>query len=352
LLCDDVSGTALVPEAGEQLTKALNSELDGQAAKHAETIEAKVADFETMDVATDVVSAQGLTVERSTRQIATHLADLDRDTRKVIGSVKEGAGKDYYRYRVDKAGGDTDTLTIRTEVAALFSVDGVLDSLDDAATSWVQKRLSDHMVAIKNTTGATRDAYRRVQEMTVAPEAVTVDLRDNLATASSSASGPLPTFRKHLYADSAGLFPARLNSWETIVVETEIARDNTVAWYRNPSRATPAALRIAYQRDDDRWTSLQPDFVVISRRDDGSLSASIVDPHGDHLADARSKLAALADYAENHGGAFVRVESVTEADDGLRFLDLCEQQVRDEVRAFEGAQVGGLYTTAVAGSYG
>jgi len=352
LLCDDASGTALIADAGEQLTKVLNLELDGQAATHAEALDANVDDLVTMDVGTDVVDAQGQTVRRSTRQIATHLADLDRDTRKIIGAVKEGAGNDYYRYRVDKAGDDADTPSIRTKAAALFGVDGVLDAVDAAATTWVQQQLSDHAVAIKNTTGATRDAYRRVQEMTTAPEAATVDLRDNLTTATSAADGPLPTLAKHLYADSSGMFPARLNSWETTVIETEIARDTTVAWYRNPSRATPAALRIAYQREDERWTSLQPDFVVISRRDDGTLAASIVDPHGDHLADARNKLVALADYAEEHGDAFVRIESITKTDGELRYLDLAEQAVRDEVRNFEGAEVGGLYTTDVSDSYG
>lgn len=39
--------------------------------------------------------------------------------------------------------------------------------------------------------------------------------------------------------------------------------------------------------------------MIVSRRDDdGSLAASIVDPHGDYVADARAKLQTLADYAE------------------------------------------------------
>jgi len=44
--------------------------------------------------------------------------------------------------------------------------------------------------------------------------------------------------------------------------------------------------------DAGSWASLQVDFIVVSRRDDGSLAASIVDPHGDHLADAKGKLRA------------------------------------------------------------
>jgi hypothetical protein len=49
---------------------------------------------------------------------------------------------------------------------------------------------------------------------------------------------------------------------------------------------------------------------AVSRRDDGSLVASIVDPHGDHLADAKFKLRALADYADTYSGEFLRIESV------------------------------------------
>jgi len=95
--------------------------------------------------------------------------------------------------------------------------------------------------------------------MTSASEAVTIDLRDNLTTATVSADGaPLATFGKHFYSGDDGMFPARLNAWETQAIETEIARDTTVAWLRNPSRATPAALRIAYQTDAGVWTSLQP----------------------------------------------------------------------------------------------
>jgi len=90
-------------------------------------------------------------------------------------------------------------------------------------------------------------------------------------------------------------------------------------------------------------------FIIISRRSDGSLGASIVDPHGDHLADARAKLRALADFAEAHGDRFVRVDSIAKASDGsLRSLDLTEGSVRDAVRAFEGGKVTALYEAPIA----
>ena len=157
----------------------------------------------------------------------------------------------------------------------------------------------------------------------------------------------MTTFRdsaSHVFADADGTYPADLNDWERTVVETELARDGFVAWYRNPGSATPASLRIAYQNDEEEWASLQPDFIVVSRRTDGTLGASIVDPHGDYLADARAKLQALAAFAERFGDRFVRIESVAKVEDGsLRVLDLADPAVRAEVLAFQGGKVTALY---------
>ena len=74
------------------------------------------------------------------------------------------------------------------------------------------------------------------------------------------------------------------------MIEREIQRPTFVAWYRNPMRANPAALRIAYQTEAGTWASLQLTSWLSPAVPTGSFGASIVDPHGDHLADARVKL--------------------------------------------------------------
>lgn len=345
LLTDDKSGSALMPNAGQQLTKALNKRLDGLAAEHEDQVDENVEDIETGQIHRSRLSAVGEELESTTREVKTHFADIDRDTRKIIKRIKEGAGQDFYAHRVEKEGDGADKFAIRVRVAALFMIDEVVQALDDAATKWVQDRLDKFAVEIKNTTGAIRNDYLRVQEQTVDPEPVDLILRDNLKSATRDGDGnPLPTFSGHLYADSDGQFPVALNKWERTVIETEIERQSFVAWYRNPARATAAALRIAYQTDAGDWTSLQPDFLVVSKRDDGSLGVSIIDPHGDHLADAKNKLKALARYAERFGDQFVRIESITEATDGtLRSLDLKEAAVCEAVEDFAGAEVGALY---------
>lgn len=229
----------------------------------------------------------------------------------------------------------------------------MIAGVEAAATDFVKEHLAKFAVEIKNTTGATRDGYRKVQEQTAAPEAVTVELRANEKAATKNGAGDdLPTFEGHLFADASGRYPVELNDWETEVVTIEAARPSFVGWYRNPSRATPNALRIAYQDDAGSWASLQVDFVVVSRRTDGTMAASIVDPHGDYIADARAKLRALADFAELHGDRFIRIVSIAKGDDGsLRALDLLEPGVRTAVRDFDGAKVTALYDSAVAVPY-
>ena len=353
LLTDNKNGAALLGDAGKRLTGALNKRLDGLTVMNNERVAANVKDIKTAQVHRSRLSVFGEELNSSTRTIKTHVVDIERDTRKIIRRIKEGAGHDYYVHRVEKAGSGADKFDIRMEVAALFMIDDVVDALDVAATEWVKDRLDEFNVEIKNTTGATRNDYLRVQEQTVDPEPVEIILRDNVKTATRDGGGNLlPAFDGHIYADDNGQFPVILNRWEREVVETESSRQSFVAWYRNPARATAAALRIAYKNDAGDWTSLQPDFLVASKLDDGTLGISIVDPHGDHLADAKNKLLALADYAERFADQFVRIESITQSTDGnLRSLDLREPAVREAVREFSGSEVGGLYESAVSLPY-
>jgi len=356
LLTDKIEGQALLPGAGNHFTKTLTSKLDGLAAEYAELVTTNVQNLETAQVRRTSVTHTGETIASATRSLQTATRDLDRDTRRIVSSVKEGVGKDYVRYLVEGTGETADVLAIRTEVAALLLIDGVIGEIEATATKWVQERFSQFAVEIKNTTGAAKDAFMKVKEQTSEQEETGIELSVTLKAATMDSNKPeadaLATFEGHLYADSQGKFPAKLNDWERAIVETEVARPSFVAWYRNPSRAGVSSLRIGYERDDGKWGSLQADFIVISRRTDGTLAASIVDPHGDHLADAKAKLRGLANFAERFGDRFVRIESVAKGGNGvLRSLDFLNKDVRDSVRAFEGGKVTALYESGVAADY-
>jgi type III restriction enzyme len=353
LLADSPSGQpSLVPDAGQELRQALNARLDGLAAEFANEVADQFADLNSTEIHRTTTDTFGTEQSTATRSVKTHLADLDRDTRKVVRSIREGVGTDYLEYRARRAGEDADLFDIRVEVAALLRVSGVIDEIEARATKWVQEHLSAHAVAISNTTGATRDAYRRVQEQANSPEPMKVELRANEKVATQDSDGtPLPTYDRHLFADRHGRYPVSLNSWEQQVLELELSRPSTVAWYRNPSRPIPSAVRIAYQDDSGGRTSLQVDFVVVSRRDDGSLGLSLLDPHGTHLSDGRAKLHALADYAEQFGTAFVRIESLAEIDGSMLALDFLDPSTRSAVRDFDGGDVTALYQSEAGKPY-
>lgn len=354
LLADDKDGSPLLAGAGAELTKRLNARLDGLAAEYADLVDANVTDLLSTTIRIEFPNSIGEDTERSPiiTNVATHSRDLTRDAQRIIDSVKEGAGKAWYLHRVTaEPAADRDAL--RVQCAALIRVPGVIVSVEASATEWVKDHLDAFRVEIKNMTGLRRDEFMRVQEQTNAVEEVTVRLRANERAATKDRGGEdLPRYSGHVFADAAGQFPVDLNDWERQVVGAELGRQGFVAWYRNPGSATPASLRIAYQSDAGEWQSLQPDFIVVSRRSDGSLAASIIDPHGDYLADARGKLRALADFAERFGDRFVRIESIAKADDGsLRVLDLTDPTVRTAVQAFDGAKVSHLYASDRARPY-
>ena len=344
LLTDASSGQAMLAGAGAELTAKLNARLAGLAVEHASAVDAGVADIEEMQGRHTVQHTDG-TVSTEQKSIAVAVADINRDTRRIIASVKEGVAKDYLAHRAQQPGVDIFEEQLRT--AALVRVPGVVDSLNALADQWVKEQLAKFRVQIKHTTGATKDAFARVTAQTTSSEPAWVELPTVLRAATrdgnASHASTLPTFDRHLFADGNSHYPAKLNAWETTVVETELARPETVAWYRNPSRAGVAAHRIGYQTDDGEWASLQVDFLFVSRRPDDSLGVSIVDPHGDHLADARPKLVGLTAFAEQHGSEYVRIESISDTDTGLRVLDLQDTAVRAAVLAFDGAQVSALY---------
>lgn len=356
LLADEgAPGGPLLPNAGRELSDMLNSRIDGLAAQYASAVDANVKSLETVDIDTTSLTTDWKKIGSTSRTITTAIRDVDREARKRISFVKEGAAKEYVRYRVEKAGDNADVSRVRTEVAALLMVDRVISEIETAATKWVIGQFSTFNVEIKNTTGAAHDAYIKVREQSSTPEESVIELTSTLKAptieSNKEDTKELPTFLGHLFSDTDGKFPVKLNDWETQVVNTEIGRPSFVAWYRNPSRSSTSALRIAYQNDSDQWGSLQIDFLVISKRDDGSFAASIVDPHGDHLADAKAKLRGLADYAERFGDRFIRIESIAKTAKGLRSLDLLSESVRDAVRSFEGGKVTTLYESAIADDF-
>jgi hypothetical protein len=69
------------------------------------------------------VTTTGQDTGASSDNWRTHSKDMDRDTRKVINSVKDGVGKGYYVHRVNQSDPEANKLELRIEVAALLLVE-------------------------------------------------------------------------------------------------------------------------------------------------------------------------------------------------------------------------------------
>ncbi|MGI8829912.1 MAG: DEAD/DEAH box helicase, partial [Candidatus Limnocylindria bacterium] len=222
LLADDAGGTPLLANAAASLTTRLNAKLDGLAAEHKAAVDANVEDLLAASVRSSRITTVGedTGVEPEVRRIATHSRDVARDSQRIINSLSEGAGKDWFAHRLEAAGPGADRDRVRVETAALLRVEGIGDAIEEAATAWVQDQLDRYRTEIALTTGSTRDSYTRVREQARSPEEVTVELRANERAATKDRNGEdLPRYSGHLYADDGGMFPAELNEWERRVVQ-------------------------------------------------------------------------------------------------------------------------------------
>lgn len=371
-LASHLSGDGILEGAHKHLTQRLNQRLDGLMAEHAKAVEENIADIMRVDLEMTRIELYDGTaksdpagigeVTREKTYSRTDARNVDDAFKVASRAIKEGVVNDYLKHRIsiaEEAGDEVDIVDVKAEVAAVVGVPGVVDKVREAADEWVVAQLAEYRVEIRSLTDDKRNHYLAVQAQSTKVERVDLLVPDvvNATTETITADGEskvVELHEGHIYADAAGKFPAKLNDWEKEVVKAETKRDSFVGWYRNPSSARDTALRIAYW-SEGKWASLQPDFIIISRKADGELAVSIVDPHGDHLADALPKLKALADYAERFGpggtGEVLRVESVAKVDGELRVLDLTEPTVRDAVRAFEEAQVKPLYAGELAATY-
>lgn len=253
LLTDDSGGEAMEADAGANLHAHLYAVLDGLRTQHEPSVVEQVQDLETLSarrLTVKTLDGEQLGAEERTQR--TSARDLDSDTRRIVNSVKEGIGKGYVKHLVDKAGDDADILAARTQVAALFSVDGIREALDDSATRWVRNQLNRHRADIAATTGKRKADFTKIREQSSEQEEVTVELGDSMKSATKASNKPdaedLPTFEGHLFASEGGLFPAKLGGWETRVLNAEIGKSSFVAWYRNPSRAGTNSHRIGWDQ--------------------------------------------------------------------------------------------------------
>ena len=257
--------------------------------------------------------------------------------------------------RKDGETDDMETALMESQVviASLGLVTQIRVAVEEDAEKLSNKWLTHFRVDITGLTDERQEVYRQIREMSADPLDVSLALPTSAMqpTTLREANGtetPLPLYDRHLLCDAAGMFPAEFNSWEEIVIQTELARNIAVAWYRNPSRGAQESLGIVYQADGEAKI-LRPDFIFFSVKADGSISMDIVDPHGIQFGDAIPKLQGLADYAERYGDQFRRIEGVAKIGEKFRVINLKDPGARAAVAAAD--SITSLFAGTAASDY-
>ncbi|KAB1160980.1 type III restriction endonuclease subunit R [Micromonospora sp. AMSO12t] len=360
-LAQELAFDGLLPEAGKLAHSELHKVLDAARARYSDEIAAafkSVYEVEGRTLLADmnrgkttfeqfVEEADAEVIEDAYRRAARVLSpDIARTYAEALAARFENEDDDDSE--------EDALLDAHAQVAALGLVAEVKEYLEAEAEKIAKAWLNEHRVSIKMLSHERQGVYREIKEMSTEPQDLgvvrpTSRMENTKVREADGSERPLPTRTRHLLCDQDGNFPFKSDSgWETRVLDQEEERNDFVAWYRNPPRSSQDSLAIAYE-DGGRWKLMRPDFIIFNTLADGSISASIVDPHGHQFSDALPKLKGLAAFAETQGAAFSRIESVAELDGRLRVLDLTSPSVRTAVREAQDAE--SLYAGAHASNY-
>ncbi|WP_369742832.1 DEAD/DEAH box helicase [Pseudidiomarina sp. PP-1MA] len=238
-------------------------------------------------------------------------------------------------------------------VAALGLVPEIQTYLEQEAEKLAKTWLMRFRIEIKTLSDERQDVYREIREMSTEP--MDVDLakpnswmQRTIIREADGTERSLPKYEKHMLCDSEGFFPEDFNMWEVDVLNHELSRNEVIAWYRNPARASQDSLGVIYE-DAGNIKLMRPDFIFFTQLADGSIAADIVDPHGTQFSDSIPKLKGLAQYAENFGAHYRRIDAIAKVDDVYRVIDLKERRVRAAIAS--ATSIAELYSSDVAVDY-
>jgi len=353
-LAAEIAVDGLMDAPDEKAHDVLFGGLDGQMARHSDAVEKGVEEIHTAEIRRITSTVLGKARKEATYEEEADDRTVDdafRAARLALGTAIANA---YVRRLAEEdvsGGTDLDIHGAKAKLAALIGIEGVRDDVDAEADKAANAWLNRLRTKIRGLGEERRLAYDEVRQQARDPQRVEmVTPKSRIENTKDAEDKPLPRRKMHVLADEDGNYPVgKLNDWELAVLDTELDRDETAAWYRNPSSASADTLQIPYEVGD-AWKPMRPDFVFFSKRQDGSIAASIVDPHGSHLSDALPKLLGMAAFAERYPNDFLRIEAVAEVGKkGLRMLDLSDPAVRQAVRKAKSAQA--LYESNIAVEY-
>ncbi len=235
-------------------------------------------------------------------------------------SLGEGLHMEYWRTQKER--GPTKA---KLELIGLLMEEDITEDLEKACKQKLHGLWKKYDAKIRALSTSDQQKYNVLKRIAKEPEPMMLLLPPEMELKKEG-----KPWKKHLYATKEHNFEAKLNTWETRVVEELIENDKSVkAWLRIVPRKD-WALCIPYEKHNEKHP-LYPDIVSFRQTKSG-LVADILDPHGTQLDDAVDKAKGLATYARKHGADYGRIELIiVNEKDKLKRLNLNDESVRERV---------------------
>jgi hypothetical protein len=352
-----LSADGLRPGAVREVESVMHAILNEERDQHAAQVKKAVA---------EVWAVRGQSIAGRTGQIYLTYEDFveradDRAIQVAFTDARKAFGGDIAQSYVNHLAGsdnEADEDSLRDAfvmTSALATVPVVRDRIDRKADGLAAQWFCEHDQGISGLNDERQQEYETIRALATEPQVGELKrprtrVEDYIEVVDGEQLVKAPLVKRHLMADKHGDCPiGALNAWEREVVVSELARNDSVGWYRNPPRQAVDSVGVTYRDELGNWRSMHPDFVFFNDID-GQIRASIVDPHGHHLEDSLVKLQGLARFTEAHGDSFHRVWAVSKVGPSMKLLDLKVAEVRDAILAGRKPPME-LYRSAVAIDY-
>ncbi len=290
-------------------------------------------DFDKKVAECTEIKVNAITIEQGTwRDLGGSFITVRRDDHNIDDlfnragqKLGEGLNVDYWQAHYE----EDDPTRPKLELVFILQNQQAWETLENECGRRIESLFTKYKAAIKNLTSSEREKYNKVKEIAKTPETLEMLPPAEIMVGVDKKDGSgYSRFDKHLYLDDQGEYWAKLNTWETSVIQAEIARGEVLGWLRNYDRKQ-WALSMPY--DFQGTTSpMYPDFLVVRKDGDNSL-VDILEPHSSSLADSYTKARGLAKYAQKHYSAFGRIELIRVDGGKIKRLDLNDDETRRKV---------------------
>ena len=237
----------------------------------------------------------------------------------------EGLHDDYWQAHYD----EEEPTRPKLEMVSILQNQQAWEELEKECGRRIENLFSKYKAAIRNLTSSEREKYNKVKEIAKEPEALEMLPPAKIMVGVDKKAGSgYSRFDKHLYVDELSEYWVKLNTWETAVMQVEIAKDDVIGCLRNYDRKQ-WALSMPYEFGGT-VNPMYPDFLVVRKEGDSYL-VDILEPHSSSLTDSYAKARGLAKYAQKHHGSFGRIELIRVDGGKIRRIDLNDDDTRNKV---------------------